>query len=250
VRSRTKRALGVGKRVPQVAWVVEDPQRDICSRTILFHYPAVGAKHPTWVNTNRLANFDLVLYDSQGNPLLRSRETIHPYQTAVLETSDLLKRSGAKPPFHGQLFLSLHQYDWGSLRAYVHWYNNNAITSTHERAYSSKILGNHYYTVQKAVCHLRKNCEIYVALVNIDPKRSYSLEFVLQTDEGERRTSVHRAIAPNGALFTSVYDLFPNWYDVLKEGMGSIYLTNTDASLTIYYFTLNEGTQAWQAQHI
>lgn len=168
----------------------------------------------------------------------------------MYETADLLKEARVQPPFHGQVFINLRQFDWGSLRAYIQWYNEAAITSTHERFYTHAGLLKHLYTVPRALCHLHKDLEIRVAIVNSDPKQTADLQFVLQTDDGFTTESTKRVVRPNGSLFASLYELFPNCVAILKEGLGSVYLANTDVSLTIYYFTYNKETRAWQTQHI
>lgn len=249
-KTRLRRSLGIRRASLQVSWLVESPEHRLSSRTTLFHHQDPESFPPdSFVGTGPV-RYDLTLYSSNGRTVLKRSETIERFQTKVYETMDLLKEARVQTPFHGQVFINVHQFDWGSLRAYIQWYNENAITSTHERRYPNIGLMKHFYTVPRALCHLHKDLEIYVAIVNSHPKQKADLKFILQTDDGFTNESATRSVAPNGSLFVSLYDLFPNCVVILKEGLGSIYLANTDVSLTIYYFTYNKETGAWQTQHI
>jgi hypothetical protein len=186
------------------------------------------------------------LLDQDGRSLATKRFEIGRNASLVLELRDLLPARLRGQAQSGQVLIDFEGAQLGSSRAYLHWYNDKSLTSSHEKFGLTIPAVGGYWTVP----NIQDNDEyrIHLAVTNLD-SRSYTSDVTLKDDEGHAlRTEVD--LPPNGSRFLTLDGLFQNPRGFLHEQPGVLYFGNNRQPAMYYYFVQNQRLGTWRAQHL
>jgi len=186
------------------------------------------------------------LLDQDGGSLATKRFEIGRNASLVVELGDLLPapRQGKVPS--GQVLIDFEGAQLGSSRAYLHWYNDHSLTSSHEKFGLTIPAVGGYWTVPNV--QDSDEYRVYLAVTNLD-RRPYTSDVTLKDDEGhELNTEVE--LPPNGSRFLTLDGLFQNPRGFLHEQPGVLYFGNNRQPAMYYYFVQNQRLGTWRAQHL
>ncbi len=186
------------------------------------------------------------LLDQDGGSLATKRFEIGRNASLVVELGDLLPapRQGKVPS--GQVLIDFEGAQLGSSRAYLHWYNDHSLTSSHEKFGLTIPAVGGYWTVPNV--QDSDEYRVYLAVTNLD-RRPYTSDVTLKDDEGhELNTEVE--LPPNGSRFLTLGGLFQNPRGFLHEQPGVLYFGNNRQPAMYYYFVQNQRLGTWRAQHL
>jgi hypothetical protein len=186
------------------------------------------------------------VFDADGASLTRRRFAIPRNASLVLDVRDLLPaaRRGRAPS--GQLVVDFEGQQLGSSRAYLHWYNERSLTSSHEKfGLTIPAVGGYW-----SVPNVRDSDEyrVHLAVTNLD-SRPYTSELTLKDDEGHALYA-QVELPPNGSRFLRLDALFDQLQAFLHDNSGVLYFGNNRQPAMYYYFIHNQRLGTWRAQHL
>src|SRR5579859_5206882 len=186
------------------------------------------------------------LFDQAGNPEASRRFAIPRNASLVLELRDLLPAGRRGAVQSGQVGIDFEGPQLGSARAYLHWYNEHSLTSSHEKFGLTIPAVGGYWTVPN-VQH-DDEYRVFLAVTNLD-KQPYTSDVTLKDDEGHAlHTEVE--LPPSGSRFLTLDGLFLNPHGFLHDRPGVLYFGNNRQPAMYYYFVHNQRLGTWRAQHL
>jgi len=188
----------------------------------------------------------VTLLDQDGRRLASKRFPLGRNASLTLELSDLLPAERRHDLPSGQVLIDVDGPQLGSSRAYLHWYNDHSLTSSHEKFGLTIPAVGGYWTVP----NVQDNDEyrVYLAVINLD-RRPYLSDVMLKDDEGHAlHTEVE--LPPNGSRFLTLDGLFQNPSGFLHDRPGVLYFVNNRQPAMYYYFVQNQRMHTWRAQHL
>jgi hypothetical protein len=221
------------------SWFRDAP--DMQTRVCVSNLEVAEARHlcqPT--------NVVVRLFDPEGQPLASRRYHLARNGSLVLELGDLLPASRRGHLPSGQVQIDFEGPQLGSSRAYLHWYNQRSLTSSHEKFGLTIPAVGGYWTVPNV--QDSDEYRVYLAVANLD-SRAYVSDVTLKDDEGHA-LNAQVALRPNGSQFLSLEDLFHNPRGFLHNRPGVLYFGNNRQPAMYYYFVRNERLGTWRAQHL
>jgi hypothetical protein len=188
----------------------------------------------------------VTLFDEGGARLARSRFSLARNGLLVQELRDLLPQQRHGHVQSGQVAVDFEGPQLGSSRAYMHWYNERSLTSSHEKFGLTIPAVGGYWTVPNV--QDSDEYRVYLAVTNID-RRAYTSDVTLKDDEGHAlHTEVELPL--NGSRFFRLDALFNNPSGFLHDKPGVLYFGNNRQPAMYYYFVGNERLGTWRAQHL
>jgi len=186
----------------------------------------------------------LHVFNPEGIFLCESKHKVLTNETKFIEMADILRSCPSAPPF-GLVKIFLKSNSLGSRRVYCHWYNDQSITSTHEKATDRPFESGHQ-TLSKVI--VSPQYETHISITNLSTQKK-STNLVLSNHQG-KKIDYQLTLPPWGTLFSSISDLYPHAGNHLDKKMGDLYLENGSLPTMFYYFGLNKEYQTWQVQHL
>ena len=146
----------------------------------------------------------------------------------------------------GQVIVDFEGAQLGSSRAYLHWYNERCLTSSHEKFGLTIPAVGGYWTVPDI--QDSDEYRVYLAVSNLD-SQPYVSDITLKDDEGH---ALHPQVElpPGGSRFASLDMLFNNPRGFLHDQPGVLYFGNNRQPAMYYYFVQNQLLGTWRAQHL
>jgi hypothetical protein len=188
----------------------------------------------------------VTLFDADGQPLVSKRHALGRNASVMLETRDLLPGARRGHVQSGQLRVDFEGAQLGSSRAYLHWYNDRGLTSSHEKFGLTIPAVGGYWTVPNV--QDSDDYRVHLAIANLDDQ-PYTSTISLKDAAGEAlETTV--GLPRNGSRFTSLLELFPDAAAFLKGQPGVLYFGNNRQPAMYYYFVANQRLGTWRAQHL
>ena len=188
----------------------------------------------------------LRLFDLDGDSLANRSFKLTRNASLVVELRDLLPAHRRGHVQSGQVTFDFEGPQLGSSRAYLHWYNDHSLTSSHEKFGLTIPAVGGYWTVPNV--QDSDEYRVYLAVANLD-SRAYVSDVTLKDDEGHA-LNAQVALRPNGSQFLSLEDLFHNPRGFLHNRPGVLYFGNNRQPAMYYYFVRNERLGSWRAQHL
>jgi hypothetical protein len=186
------------------------------------------------------------LLDHNGTQLSARRFRLGRNASMVQELSDLLPAERRGRVESGQVLVDFEGAQLGSSRAYLHWYNEASLTSSHEKFGLTIPAVGGYWTVP----NVQDNDDycVHLAVANLD-SRVYISDLTLKDDEGH---ALHADVAlpPGGSRFLALDQLFQNPRGFLHDKPGVLYFGNNRQPAMYYYFVHNRRLGTWRAQHL
>jgi hypothetical protein len=194
----------------------------------------------------RRAAVTVALFDEGGAPLAQRRFRVGRNQSLVLELSELLPKAARGRVPSGQVRMDFEAAQLGSSRAYLHWYNDRSLTSSHEKFGLTIPAVAGYWTVP----HVQHGPDYHthLALTNLD-ERLYTSSITLQAADG-RALEASVDVPPNGSRFLPLDALFEDPAGFLGDRPGILYFGNAEQPAMYYYFVANHRLGTWRAQHL
>lgn len=188
----------------------------------------------------------LRLLDQDGADVVNKRVHLERNASAVVELRELLPVDRRDRMLSGQVIADFEGPQLGSSRAYLHWYNDRSLTSSHEKYGLTIPAVGGYWTVPNV--QDSDDYRVHLAIVNLD-SRPYMSDVTLKDDEGhELETEVW--LPANGSRFVALDSLFDNPRGFLHERPGVLYFGNNRQPAMYYYFVQNQRLGTWRAQHL
>jgi hypothetical protein len=193
---------------------------------------------PVWVTVR--------LLDQDGAEVAIKRIHIARNASLVQELGEMLPAQLRDRAQSGQVIVDFEGPQLGSSRAYLHWYNDRSLTSSHEKFGLTIPAVGGYWTVPNV--QDSDEYRVHLAITNLD-SRAYMSEVTLKDDEGHQlQTEVW--LPPNGSRFVSLGALFENARAFLHDQPGVLYFGNNRQPAMYYYFVQNGHLGTWRAQHL
>jgi hypothetical protein len=188
----------------------------------------------------------LTLFDQDGAALGQRRFSLPRNASLALELCDLLPSQRRGYVQSGQVTIDFEGAQLGSSRAYLHWYNERSLTSSHEKFGLTIPAVGGYWTVPNV--QDSDEYRVCLAVANLDT-RSYVSDVTLKDDEGH---ALHAEVElpPNGSRFLALDMLFENPRGFLHNQPGVLYFGNNRQPAMYYYFVQNQRLGTWRAQHL
>jgi hypothetical protein len=186
------------------------------------------------------------LFEQNGVELVQRRWPLPRNASLVVELAEMLPADRRGHLQSGQLQVDFEGPNLGSSRAYLHWYNDRSLTSSHEKFGLTIPAVGGYWTVPNVQDN--DDYRVYLAVTNLD-SRSYTSDVTLKDDEAhELNTQVE--LPPNGSRFLCLDGLFQNPSGFLHGQPGVLYFGNNHQPAMYYYFIQNQRLGTWRAQHL
>jgi hypothetical protein len=186
------------------------------------------------------------LFDQEGVPLAARRYKLGRNASLALETRALLPVARRGHIQSGMLQVDFEGPQLGSSRAYLHWYNDRCLTSSHEKYGLTIPAVGGYWTVPNV--QDSDEYRVHLAVTNLDA-RPYTSTVVLKDADGQAvETTVE--VPPNGSRFLSLDQLFEDPRAFLADRPGVLYFGNNRQPAMYYYFVANQRLGTWRAQHL
>ena len=186
------------------------------------------------------------LLDQDGAEVALKRFSIARNASLVLELGELLPAHLRMHTQSGQVIADFEGAQLGSSRAYMHWYNDRSLTSSHEKFGLTIPAVGGYWTVPNV--QDSDDYRVHLAITNLD-SRAYMSDVTLKDDEGhDLQTEVW--LPPNGSRFVALDALFDNPRGFLHGEPGVLYFGNNRQPAMYYYFVQNGRLGTWRAQHL
>jgi hypothetical protein len=188
----------------------------------------------------------LRLYDPDGALVASKRFHLRRNASLVLELHDLLPAGWQDRLPSGQMVIDFEGLHLGSSRAYLHWYNDYSLTSSHEKFGLTIPAVGGYWTVPN-VQHADEY-RVHLAVTNLDTQ-PYTSSITLKDADGQaRETEVE--LPPGGSRFVCLDELFEDPASFLGDRPGVLYFGNNRQPAMYYYFVENARLGTWRAQHL
>jgi hypothetical protein len=186
------------------------------------------------------------LFDQDGAPSGSQRFSIPRNASLVLEVADLLPAALRGYVHSGQVTVDFEGPQLGSSRAYLHWYNDRSLTSSHEKFGLTIPAVGGYWSVPNV--QDSDEYRVYLAIANL-ADNDYTSDVTLKDDEGH---AVHTQVElrANGSRFLGLDSLFHNPKGFLHDGAGVLYFGNNRQPAMYYYFVNNQRLGTWRVQHL
>jgi hypothetical protein len=192
------------------------------------------------------ASLVIGLLDGDGAPVATRRIHLDRNASAVLELRELLPAQRRGRLDSGQVTIDFEGPQLGSSRAYLHWYNERSLTSSHEKFGLTIPAVGGYWTVPNV--QDSDDYRVHLALTNLDA-RPYVSDVTLKDDEGHALEG-QVWLPPGGSRFVALDRLFKDIRGFLHDKPGVLYFGNNRQPAMYYYFVRNEQLGTWRAQHL
>lgn len=186
------------------------------------------------------------LLDQEGAPFASRRFELARNASIRVELRELLPVQRRGHVQSGQVVVDLEGPQLGSSRAYLHWYNDRCLTSSHEKFGLSIPAVGGYWTVPNVQDN--EEYRVHLAVANLDA-HGYVSDITLKDDEGHE-LHAQLELPPGGSRFVSLDALYNNPRGFLHERPGVLYFGNNRQPAMYYYFVQNQRLGTWRAQHL
>jgi hypothetical protein len=186
------------------------------------------------------------LLDQDGSQLAAKRLGMKRNTSQIVELRELLPRQRQGRVLSGQVRIDFEGPQLGSSRAYLHWYNERGLTSSHEKFGLTIPAVGGYWTVPNVQDN--DDYRVHLAVTNLDDK-PYTSSLTLKDADGTAREAV-LGLPPNGSRFVALNEVFDNPAGFLQGRPGVLYFGNNHQPAMYYYFVQNQRLGTWRAQHL
>jgi hypothetical protein len=186
------------------------------------------------------------LFDEDGAWVTARRFSLERNASVVQELGELLPRERRGCILSGQVRIDFEGPQLGSSRAYLHWYNERGLTSSHEKFGLTIPAVAGYWTVP----NVQDNDEyrVHLAVTNLD-EQHYTSKVILKDAEGHAQEA-SLELPPRGSRFVGLGDVFKTPAAFLDRRPGVLYFGNNHQPAMYYYFVSNPRLGTWRAQHL
>src|SRR6266511_1644142 len=199
---------------------------------------APGLCQPVWVVVR--------LYDQDGGSLAAKRLHLRRNASLMVELSDLLPAAQRGHVQSGLVRVDFEGPQLGSSRAYLHWYNERSLTSSHEKFGLTIPAVGGYWTVPNV--QDADEYRVHLAVTNLD-QTGYTSQITLKDADGAALGATV-GLPRNGSRFVSLTELFDDPAAFLAGRPGVLYFGNNHQPAMYYYFVANQRLGTWRAQHL
>ncbi len=186
------------------------------------------------------------LFDNDGSELAARRCALGRNASLMLETRDLLPPARRGHVLSGQVQVDFEGAQLGSSRAYLHWYNERGLTSSHEKFGLTIPAVGGYWTVPNV--QDSEDYRVHLAITNLDDQ-PYTSTITLKDADGAALGATV-GLPRNGSRFVSLTELFDDPAAFLAGRPGVLYFGNNHQPAMYYYFVANQRLGTWRAQHL
>lgn len=194
----------------------------------------------------RPTSLNVSLLDDTGRQLAERRFKLGRNESVVCEIGELLPAAHQGHVRSGQVRLDLEAPDLGSSRAYLQWYDDASLTSTHEKFGLTVPAVGGYWTVPNVSS--APSYRVHLAVVNL-LEEPYTSDLTLIAEDGRRRQTA-LTLAGQGSTFVALEELFEEPAEFLDGRPGTLAFGNNLQPAMYYYFIRDEVRGTWRVQHL
>jgi bacterioferritin-associated ferredoxin len=189
---------------------------------------------------------EINLLDHAGTLVHASTRRVAGDRMLVLEMADIIGARSAAPWFTGAVIVRGRRRDIGSLRPYMHYYNDVSFASTHDQ-WTSDATRHHGFCTLVRVAPDDRPC-MHLAVTNLEAA-PYASPVLLVNHRGERRAA-QVDVAPRGTLLIAVRDLFGGLDAFLDGRAGSVRFENWAHRAMYYFLAYDKERHTWNVNHL
>jgi hypothetical protein len=164
----------------------------------------------------------------------------------VLEMAALIGAGRAAPWFTGAVVVRGRRRDIGSLRPYMHYYNDVSLASTHDQWTADATRHHGFCSLVRVAPDDRPS--MHVAVTNLEPT-AYASPVVLVNHRGARREATVELPA-RGTTLVAVRDLFAGLDGFLDGHAGSLRFENWAHRAMYYFLAHDKEHHTWNVNHL
>lgn len=218
------------------ALVVE--RADLHTRVVLANVEPAG-------ETFGAVDLTAELVDASGATVATARRGIAPNRTLVIEARDLLRGDRAER-FAGMLLLRGRRRHIGSLRPYMHYYNDLSLASTHDQWTADETRHHGFCTMVRVAPDARPAVHLGVSNLESAPYRS---AVVLTNHRGEQRET-RLELPARGTALAALHDLFSGVDGFLDDRLGTVRFENWSHRAMYYFLAHDPEMGTWNVNHL
>jgi bacterioferritin-associated ferredoxin len=185
------------------------------------------------------------LVDAGGGTVATARHRLAPNRTLVVEARDLLRGPGADG-FAGMLLVRGRRRHIGSLRPYVHYYNQVSIASTHDQWTADETRHHGFCTMVRVMPAERPS--VHLGVSNLEPA-PYRSAVVLTNHRGEQQET-QVALSPRGTRVAALRELFADVDAFLDGRLGTVRFENWSHRAMYYFLAHDPEAGTWNVNHL
>ena len=189
---------------------------------------------------------EITLLDHAGALVHTSLRRVAGDRMLVLEASEMLATRSAAPWFTGAVIVRGRRRDIGSLRPYMHYYNDVSVASTHDQ-WTADATRHHGFCTLVRVAPDDRPC-MHVAVTNLEAV-PYASPVLLVNHRGEQRAA-RVDVAPRGTALIAVRDLFGGLDAFLDGRAGSVRFENWAHRAMYYFLAYDKERHTWNVNHL
>jgi hypothetical protein len=190
-------------------------------------------------------DYDYEIRDHKGYKIFSQRATIRPGETHSFDVEKILSENGLEARF-GTFYVNSVFKHLASLRVYAQWYNENGMTTTHEKG----ALRNSTDLVIYPTVVCDKTHETFLVFSNISDKPVVFNCHLTNSSKELFPNSIDFKIQARGSAMLAVSKYFVGAKDFLQGRAGVLYVRPDEAGNALYYYFIrNLQRNTWQIQH-
>jgi hypothetical protein len=155
-------------------------------------------------------------------------------------------RDNGAPWFSGAVIVRGRRRDIGSLRPYMHYYNEVSVASTHDQ-WTADATRHHGFCTVVRVASDDRPC-MHVAVTNLETF-PYASPVLLINHRGDQRAATVE-VPPRGTLLVAVRDLFGGLDAFLDGRAGSVRFENWAHRAMYYFLAYDKDRHTWNVNHL
>ena len=189
---------------------------------------------------------EISLFDHGGTVVHTGTHRVAPDRMLVLEAAEMLRGRSGAPWFTGAVVVRGRRRDIGSLRPYMHYYNDVSVASTHDQWTADATRHHGFCTVVRVAPDDRPS--MHVAVTNLETT-AYASPVILVNQRGEQRTATVE-VPPRGTAVLAVRDLFGGLDAFLDGEAGTVRFENWAQRAMYYFLAHDKERHTWNVNHL
>lgn len=187
-------------------------------------------------------DYDITAFDNNGQIVHKSFNTLHNNETHTIESDVCFKGQIG----YGFLQIKTSENCLHSFRAYAYWYNDNGMTTTHEKGGMMNSMPT--LIAPSIVCN--DKIETFMAICNVMDGKRHLTGYLFDMKNKSHPQSLEVHLDKHQSILVPLSSHFENMQDFLAGAPGYMRLFNDGRGCAYYYAIHNKETGSWMIQHL
>jgi hypothetical protein len=189
---------------------------------------------------------EVELLDQTGAVVHTRTHRVTADRMLVLEAAEMLGARHGAAWFTGAIVVRGRRRDIGSLRPYMHYYNEVSVASTHDQWTADATRHHGFCTLVRVAPDDRPS--MHVAVTNLEAA-PYASPVLLVNHRGEQRQA-KVGVPARGTVLIAVRDLFGGLDAFLDGCAGSVRFENWSHRAMYYFLAYDKDRHTWNVNHL